>query len=124
MIISIDDLKIPTTLSCSVEKFNHDKINRAASGRMIKKTSPTEKWRATLSYGNKTVPREFQYALYNKCQIMRKKKLPVTLISEYDGITYTVDMLCVNALPPKVLAFDENDIPRWSGNIGATFEEV
>lgn len=124
MIRNIDDLIVPATLSSVAEKFNQDKVNRTVSMRQIRKLSPNEKWRITLNYGTATVPKEFQLALYEKCKYMRRYELPITFVNPYTFEEVTAYMTCTSSLPPKVLYYDENDNPKFYGNVGATFEEV
>ena len=123
MILKIDDLIIPETLSGNIERFNADIDVRTVSMRLIRKMSINEKWRATLNYEGRTMPIEYLRALYAKCKDMRKNPKPVTFISPYDSLQYTVSMFCTQPFPPKLLHIYQGT-PMWYSNIGAVFEEA
>ena len=123
MILQIDTLMIPNTLSGNAEMFNADSRRRTVSGRLITKMSTFEKWRATLFYEGRAIPQDFMKELYRKCREMRRTALPVTFISPYDFMTYTVMMRCTEPFPPKLMHI-VNSRPQFYSNCGAVFEEV
>lgn len=123
MILQIDNLVIPPTLSGNAETFNADSSRRTVGGRLITKTSSFEKWRATLNYEGRSIPLDLQRSLYVKCREMRSVSRPVVLVSPYNGQIYTIDMKCTQPLPPKV-TMHINGNPLFYTNIGAVFEEV
>ena len=123
MIRQIDDLIIPETISGNAELFNADKLQRTVSMRLVRKSSMAEKWRVTLNYEGRAIFPELRLALYNKCRTMRGTAGSVTFVSPYDGITYTVQMLCTQPFPPKMLSIYEGS-PFFYSNCGAAFEEV
>ena len=122
----IGDLHIPDTLSLNAELFNSDNQRRTVSGRLITKLAPSQKWRVTLDYEDRTTDLAnpgLRVALYAKCQEMRTSNAPVTFKSPYDDQEHTVLMKCIKPLPPKV-TYLGGDNPSLYVNCGATFEEI
>ena len=123
MILTIDNLVIPETLSGNAQLFNTDKLQRTVSMRLIRKSSLSEKWRVNLFYEGRAIFPEFRKNIYDKCREMRGTPKTVTFISPYDGLTYSVSMLCTQPFPPKLI-YVRNGSPTFYANCGAVFEEV
>ena len=123
MILSIDNLTIPETLSGNAELFNTDSLRRTVSMRLIRKSSSAEKWRVTLDYEGRAILPALRLDLYAKCREMRGTPKPVTFISPFDGETYAVTMLCVKPFPPKLIHISQS-VPYFYANCGAVFEEI
>jgi len=121
MILSIDDLEIPKTISGNAEQFTNDYRNRTVSMRMIIKSAMAKRWRMTLNYEGRAIFPEYRKALYEKCIEMRKTPADVTFISPYDGLIYTVRMFCIQPFPPRLV---HTAMPEMLSHCGAIFEEV
>lgn len=123
MVLQIDDLKLPPSISGSAELFNRDSQKRTVSGRLITKLDTSEKWRLTVSYEESALTLDFQARFYAKCLEMRSGALPVTFISPYDGEEYTVTAKCVSRAAPSAFSLFKRR-PEYYIKAGAVFEEV
>lgn len=123
MILQIDDLKLPPSLSGSAELINRDAQRQTVSGRLITKYDAAEKWKLTLSFEAVALSLEYQKALYEKCALMRRAARTVTFVSPYTGEIISIQAKCIGRATPEAMGLYRRR-PQLYRKTGAVFQEV
>lgn len=122
MVLQIDDLKLPPSITGAAELFNRDTQRRTVSGRLITKLDPAQKWRVSVSF-DAALDTEYQAAFYAKCLDMRRNARQISFISPYDGTVVAVAAKCISRSVPSAFSLFKRK-PEYYTGAGAVFEQV
>ena len=123
MVLQIDNLKLPPSITGAAELFNRDTQRRTVSGRLIAKLDPVQKWRVTVAFDSYALDTAYQAQFYAKCLDMRRNSRAVTFISPYDGSMVTISAKCISRNIPSAFNLSGRK-PEYYTGAGAVFEEV